>query len=120
MSNDTVKAVRAAMPLEVREVQYNDPVLSISGDGWWLTLMCPWLIRGRNGQYSWEVDEVEDKVWDLIGHSIVSVSFDSGVEVDPTFEFDGEISLEICADSDWEPWTMQVPGLVVIGRKKGG
>lgn len=120
MTISAVAAIRSALPLRIDEVSYSDPVLGLSGDGWWLSLMCPWLVTGPDLRYSWDSDTVEDDAWDLVGHSIVAVSFAEDVTVDPVFEIEGGISLAVRADSDWDPWTMQVPGLVVIGKKGSG
>ena len=117
MTLSALDAIRSALPLRIREISYSDPVLGLSGEGWWLSLMCPWLVTGPGGRYSWEAETVEDDAWDLVGHSIVAVSFDHDVTVDPVFAVDGGISLAVHADSDWDPWTMQVPGLVVVGKK---
>jgi hypothetical protein len=104
--------------LRISRSEYNDPILSLAGDGWWRTLLCPWRLSGRGWQCTWESESVEDDAWDVIGHSIFSMLFEQDVVIDPVSRLDGDISLAILADSDCEPWTMSVPGTIGI-RTKG-
>ena len=48
---DVLEAIRADLPRQIRGLEVNDPVLTLYGDDWSLTLMCPWKIEraGRAG-----------------------------------------------------------------------
>ena len=43
---DVPDAIRADLPQQIRGLEVNDPVLTLYGDDWSLTLMCPWEISG--------------------------------------------------------------------------
>jgi hypothetical protein len=116
MSTSATDAITKALPLKIRAIEYNNPFLGLIGESWTLTLMCPWTITEPNRTYTWDSNEVEDLAWDLVGHEIESVEFARTVTKDPTFIISGNVRLAIRADDGWEPWTMRVPGLTVIGE----
>ena len=105
-----------ALPLTVRGIEVTDPILTLFGDQWSLNLMCDWRFSG-NVSLSWESDDIEDGSWDLIGRSIVAESATSSAAVDPTFEFDDGTLLQVHADTDLDPWTLTLPGIVVTGTR---
>ncbi len=112
----TYDTVIASLPLTIRAVDVQDPVITLIGDEWSLTLMCPWYLDASGRSVSWESDDLECEVWDLIGHEIVRVS--SGPDViDPIFYLSGGIALSVRADSDLDPWTLMLPEIVVTGRR---
>lgn len=111
----TYDTIVQALPLTIQGVEVMDPVLTLFGDGWSLTLMCPWTVQGPGISSSWESEDLEDEVWDLVGHQITSLTAGPDV-IDPTFHLSGEIGLAVQADSDLDPWTLMIPGLVVTGR----
>jgi hypothetical protein len=105
-----------SLPLAVRGVEVTDPVITVFGDEWSLTVMCPWVLTGPEDSISWESEQIEDKIWDLIGLSIVSVSATDPDVTDPVFHFEGGFELAIHADTDIDPWSLALPQLVVVGR----
>lgn len=117
MSESTLDLMRAALPVQIREIAVHDPFLGLYGDGWALNLMCPYRIDGPGWHVFWESDDIEDPCWDLIGHSIVGVEADDPEVVDPTFLLDGGIRVIVRADTDLEPWTLSLPDLFVVGPR---
>jgi hypothetical protein len=113
MTDDVAEALRADLPQQIRGVEVNDPVLTLYGDGWSLTLMCPWTVDGPDGRFDWESESIEDQAWELVGHSLQAVS---PTEVDPVFEFSGGLSIRVSADTDLDPWTLRLPHVLVVGR----
>jgi hypothetical protein len=111
-------AILRALPLRVTEVNYNDPTLVLIGEDWSLALTCPWVITGPTSTYDWESDSVEDQAWELIGHDIESVAYETDILEDPQFRFSGGITLTITADDDWDPWVMNVSGRWFVGGVK--
>jgi hypothetical protein len=79
--------------------------------------MCPWEISGPDGRVTWESESIEDEVWELVGHSLLSVSSTDLDLVDPVFEVSGGISIKVCADTDLDPWTLSLPHVMLIGRQ---
>ena len=60
-------------PLEITEIEFQDPVMALSGEGWALTAMCPWrVLRGDALELSWSTPDAEDRAWDLIGRQVVA------------------------------------------------
>ena len=114
---DPVDTLRGSLPLKIDVVEaVTDPVLTIGGEGWWLTIVCPWFIEGEALSTSWLSERYEDEVWDLVGHSIVS--FEAGPDlVDPIFQLTGGLELKITADSDLDPWSLRLPDMVFVGSK---
>jgi len=117
MTEDVREAIRADLPRQIRNVEVNDPVVTLYGDDWSLTLMCPWEISGPDGRVTWESESIEDEVWELVGHSLLSVSSTDLDLVDPVFEVSGGISIKVCADTDLDPWTLRLPHVMLIGRQ---
>jgi hypothetical protein len=114
---DVLDAIRADLPQQIRGLELNDPVLTLYGDDWSLTLMCPWEISGLDGRVTWESESIEDEVWELVGHSVLSVSSTDLDLVDPVFEVSGGISIKVSADTDLDPWTLRLPHVMLIGRQ---
>lgn len=109
-------AVTSALPLVIRGFELTDPVLTVFGEEWSLTLMCPWTVDGPDVKTSWESEHLEDEAWELLGRAIVGVLADEDV-VDPTFLLTGDVELSVDADTDLDPWTLTLPTIVVTGRK---
>ena len=102
----------AALPGRVQGVEVQDPILTLFGEGWALTIACPWegTIGGR--AVSWEDGEIEDRSWDLVGEDLVAVR-QSGSAVQ--FEFTAG-RLTVTPDTDADPWVLELPGGLLVGR----
>jgi hypothetical protein len=111
--------ITASFPLVVQGVEVNDPILTLFGEKWSLTIMCPWTLTGSGFATTWESENIEDDVWNLIGLSVVAVSADSSSVIDPIFVLDGDVKLSIHADTYDEPWFLTLPDVVVVGRRVG-
>jgi hypothetical protein len=102
----------AALPVRVQGVEVQDPILTLFGEGWALTIACPWegTIGGR--ALSWEDPDIEDRSWDLVGEDLVAVR-----QGGPAVEFEFTTgSLTVTPDIDVDPWVLQLPGGLVVGR----
>lgn len=100
------------LPVRVREIEYNDPFLTIIGDDWSLNLACPWEGNVGSDQLSWEDEDVEDRAWELVGLDLVAV-----VDAEPgviDFHFTSGV-LHIRPDTDLDPWVLHLPDVVVVG-----
>lgn len=117
MTIQPLATIRRSLPLRVRGIEVNDPVLTIFGDQWSLNLMCPWVIKGPDFSVTWESDDIEDQAWELIGRDVESVTSSDDRATDPVFHFRGGIYLEVKADTDLDPWTLRLPGVVVNGSQ---
>lgn len=103
----------AALPVRVDGVEVQDPILTLYGEGWALTIACPWqgTIGGR--ALSWEDGDLEDRSWDLVGEELVAVRQDG-----PAVEFRFSTGTLIAsADTDMDPWVLELPGGLVVGRQ---
>lgn len=102
-----------ALPVRVEGVEVQDPVLTMFGENWALTIACPWegTIGGRS--LSWEDRDLEDRSWDMVGEDLVAVRQDG-----PAVEFEfSNGSLIVTPDTDVDPWMLQLPGGLVVGGK---
>ena len=115
MSDSAQNVVSAALPLTVDQLEVNDPIIIILGIGWALTVTCPWVLTVRGSSYDSESGSVEIAARNLVGRVLVAVVFGDDELVDPMFVFDHETTLSVKADSDWDPWVLSVPGIILVG-----
>lgn len=108
--------VEEALPLTVLELEVNDPFINLIGNSWSLTLMCPWAIHRPDADFDWESSDLDSKIQGLVGRKIVGVKGDSDGLFDPVFVLDDGTLIFVFADSDLDPWTMGLPGIVLIGE----
>lgn len=66
-------AVQERLPVTVQEIEFNDPLLTIFGQGRSLNLACPWDGTIHPAGLSWEDDDVEDRAWELVGADLIAV-----------------------------------------------
>ncbi|HEX4246768.1 MAG TPA: hypothetical protein VH008_02805 [Pseudonocardia sp.] len=62
-----------------------------------------------------ETEAISDKLWDLIGSSIVAVEQSSANANDPLFLLTDGYVLRVRADSDVDPWSMTIQKQVFVG-----
>ncbi|NTW38871.1 MAG: hypothetical protein HGA44_03115 [Cellulomonadaceae bacterium] len=60
---------------------------------------------------SWLADGLEDQCWDLVGEDLVALRRDGPVVA---FEFSAA-TLIATADTEVDPWVLQLPGGLVVG-----
>lgn len=118
MIEDILSAARAGLPLHVSEVDYADPVVTLIGPSWSLALVCPWqMVVDGSVAFAWDDAAVGDKVWDLVGKRIQRIERRTADNnEDPVFIFDDQSRLEVLADTDLDPWSLQLPSIVIVGR----
>ena len=102
----------ATLPLRVREVEPTSTSFVLAGADWNLMVMCPIRYRTPDAVLGWESPELEDRLWDLIGQDLQSISMAHG---DPVFRFSSGYALEVFADTDRDPWVLHAPGVIVVG-----
>jgi hypothetical protein len=115
---EALENTKASLPLYVRSVDWEDPLLLISGDGWSLRCMCPWRISSKGIVLfgCWDHRAAEG-ILDVIGLALVNVGLQSpSVPVDPTFDFNNAWRLELFSTDSDEPWVFRPPnGPVLVG-----
>lgn len=114
---EPLEFIRAALPLKVDQISITDPVVNFSGEGWWLTAMCPWTLQGPGFVVSWEDDDIEIWVMKLMNRSIISVSAQDLEATDPTFCFDGGFTFSVVADTDLDPWWFHAENTTFVGHQ---
>lgn len=111
--NDAETTMLRVLPLRVSGLSLIDPVLTLFGDDWGLTVYWPWdgIVRGRT--LSWDEGDVEEWAKAFIGADLLAVREEEG-EVCFVFS-EGVIRVE--PDSEWEPWVLHLPTGIVVGRR---
>ena len=105
--------IASRLPLHIDEAEFSDPTLLVSGQDWTLAVTCPWRItNGSVVEVSWTSKDAADRVWDLIGQTIVAIR-DEGR--DPMFALSGGAQLEIFSDTDTDPWVLRFDRQTFVG-----
>jgi len=105
-------AVAVSGPLAIREIQYSDPTMTLVGDAWSLSVVCPWHIEDAIGATALdsEAEGVEDAACDLIGVSVLAAeAHDAGEHPGTALRLSNGHRLIIEPDTDLDPWVMQLP-----------
>lgn len=109
----------------VTRVDYFDPVVTLGGQAWGLGTLCFWKLL-RDGDVVMDPEELDvdeavehelvmDALWELVGQSIVSVEQSELNPNDPIFLMTSGYTLQLRADSDIDPWNMDVEGQYFVG-----
>ena len=115
----------SALPLHITFAAIEpDPILTISGKEWGSNYMCDWLITGpdtyidryNNNDVVTPDDEIltSEDVKFLLGRDIIGITSTPDM-INPTFHLSGGIDLITYADTDIDPWMLDVPGMVLVG-----
>lgn len=117
MSLSLIAKVAKQLPLRISTVEWTDPTLVLAGQGWSLSLTCPWrAVTPQGSAFGWDSPDVEDRAWDLIGAEVISVVRQaSGAFADPAFVLSNGVILEVLSDSELDPWNLRVEGVTVLG-----
>jgi hypothetical protein len=108
----TAAVERTGLP-PITDVEYADPALTANGDGWGLSVSCPWrLVRGDDLVLSWSTPDAADRVWDLIGLRVVGARTRGR---DASFDLTDGSALEVFSDTDLDPWVLRLPGATYVG-----
>lgn len=115
MNGQIALAIADLLPLRIDQVAYSDPSFILSGDGWSLSLTCPWRVRREGGQlwFSWSSSEMSDLVRELIGMPIDDVQ--ASAAGDLVVDLSGGVQLEAFADTDLDPLILRLPTHVFVG-----
>lgn len=111
------RELAASFPMKIRETAFVDPTLTIAGDGWSFSSPSAWRITaGGVLVFGWSDVTAPDRIWDLCGHSIVSVTSQSPrMPGDPAFELSSGQWLEIFSDHPTDPWSLILPSMTFVG-----
>lgn len=109
-------AILAALPLYVEVIDWSFPVLNVRGSDWILAGVFPWRLVDRDGLVtSGSLESSHRHLRNLVGTSIVGVSFDGETLLDPRFHFETGLFLEVFSDEAYDTWTLRVPTLFIAG-----
>jgi hypothetical protein len=110
-------AVAAIAPARVGAVDYNDPMLLLHGEGWSVSLACPWrLTRAGVLICAFGDEHAAVEVQKLVGETLDTVAVRApGIADDPAFALSGGYCLEAFADTDLDPWVVRTPDATIVG-----
>jgi hypothetical protein len=103
--------VSRELPVRVTGVEVQDPVIVLFGDGWSLSVACPWRGVVAELPITWLDDDIEDRIWDVVGEDLISVQNEGR---DVRFVFTRSV-IVATPDVDLDPWVLALPGNVVVG-----
>lgn len=101
----------ADLPRRISGLEVQDPIVTVFGEDWSLTLACPWSGVVKGHTLTWEDETIEDVLWDLVGQDLVG--FDrQGLAT--YFRFT-DAELIAVPDADLDPWVLTLPSGVAVG-----
>lgn len=118
MTGDVREAVASLLPLQLEHVDYNDPMVVLSGPGWSLSIACPWrLMRADKLATSYGDEGAAEVVAALAGGEVValeSVAADRA-SGDLRVTLSNAAVIELFADTDLDPWVLRLPDQTLVG-----
>ena len=117
------EALSTLLPLRLDEVDYNDPMVVLSGPGWSLSVACPWrLMREGQLQTSYGDDGAGVVIDGLVGRVVVEVRAGDrcGSPGDIQVALDDGALLDVFADTDLDPWVLRLPDHTFVGTASCG
>ncbi len=111
MIESVQQEVGRCLPLKVEAIDWQDPVLVISGNEWNLTCSCAWRVS-RDGvvRYGCWDKVAAESILDLIGMEFTGVEPQStAVPVDLAFLLSDGGRLELFSTEMTEPWVLRLP-----------
>jgi len=110
-------SVQPALPLIVRSATLENEALYVGDlETWHFNTMSAWRPDSENLITGWTWSDAPDVVWELCGQNLVGVAMQSErTPVDPVLIFDNGWLLEVFGDHYLDPWTLRVPGRILIG-----
>lgn len=115
----TLDIARHALPLLVSSCELVEFNINFAGEGWHLNAACDVRIEAAGHVYTDESgsEQLRKLERHAIGRSIVAIESNPDMD-DPIFFLDDgtRVSLSADADDPYEPWTMRVPGITLLGR----
>lgn len=109
-------AVQHLLPLRIRAVEFQDPMVSVIGDRWSLALVGPWAWRRTGGvAVDWRAYEAEHVIWELCGLDVIDVVPGNGEPTAVCFELsDGSALAALPDETTYELWTFRHDDLPVV------
>lgn len=111
MIRQILACLQAFCPLRITFVEWKDPVLSLCGDNWSLTISSPWRVISEVAmEYGcWDASSVE-AIKDFHGLNIIDAFVQStSLGVDPVLILSNGKKLEIFSIDAVEPWVLRLP-----------
>jgi hypothetical protein len=116
MMRKVLAVVQDLLPLEIKTVEWNDPILSLGGKGWSISISSPWRIISEESVSfgSWEMSSGR-QVETLCGVQVTEVGIQStSIEVDPFFVLSNGQRLEIFSADGYETWVLRLPTITFV------
>ena len=126
MTETFPRTVTGYLPLAIDKASWSQPVLTLSGESWSLSVTCPWRLRA-DGDFldaagsglplgeSERGSDLEKHVAALVGREIIAVSAADDDLLDPAFRISGGFVIELFADTDLDPWVMRLAKHTFVG-----
>ncbi len=118
MTNDVHQAVANVLPLQLEEVDYNDPMVVLSGPDWSLSVACPWrLMRADTLETSYGDEGAGEVLAALVGSEVVALDWVAAdpVSGDIRVTFKDAVVIDVFADTDLDPWVLRLPDQTFVG-----
>lgn len=112
------EALSPLLPLKLEEVEYNDPMVVLSGPGWSLSVACPWrLMREGRLETSYGDDGAAAAIDGLVANAVVALRAGDGSSSpgDIQIALDDGAVLDVFADTDLDPWVLRLPDHTFVG-----
>jgi hypothetical protein len=107
-------AVQPLLPLRIRKVEFQDPMVIVIGDHWSLTLVGPWSWRRTGGiEVDWRNDDLAHEVWDLRGLDVRAVAPGSVEPAIASGPSDGSALAALPDETSYDQWTFRHDDLPV-------
>ena len=120
---DFPSRIQRYLPLAIERAEFSNENLSLGDPTWSFTSTSPWRLVSADrlvaGAYS---DNSYVEIARLPGRRIVRVAFQRrSSSLDPSFEVDNGMILEVFSCHPLEPWVLRLPeGPVLVASPSGG
>lgn len=110
--------IAGRLPWRIDRADWIEPTLVLGGSDFTFSLTCPWRVVGvEDLVMSWLLDDIEDRVSDLVGHDIMLVDLAADPHGDPRLGLSGGLVLEVFSDTDLDPWVLDSgQDIVIVGE----
>ena len=112
------EALSPLLPLRLEEVEYNDPMVVLSGPGWSLSVACPWrLMRESRLETAYGAEGAAAALDGLRGGEVVGFNPAGGTcsPGDIRVALGNGAVIEMFADTDLDPWVLRLPEHTFVG-----
>jgi hypothetical protein len=119
MIDEIREALSPLLPLQIEEIEYNDPMVTFAGATWSFSVACPWrLMRGCRLASSYGDDGAAAALESLVGKEVVAIrpGASSRGPGDIQIEVGGGTVLDVFVDTDLDPWVLRLPDQTFVGR----